>query len=736
MFTKRQILHAAAIAVALFPAALWAGTGSGSNFTYQGQLKEADVPVKVACDMTFTLWDAATAGGQIGGTIAFDGQAGNQSPVEVANGLFAVELDFGTSVFDGADRWLEVAVRRPHDPTNAAAYTTLSPRQPFTAVPYASHALSSRQWTSSGSAIINSNPGFVGINRDYTVGSEWFGVHAPVNSGYGGMYVTTEGATGKPFYGYHTGTEKGWHYLDGSDGDWHLNLDGDRLTVTDEGNVGIGTTNPTHRLQVRSGGDKAIFGQALSSSAAAVGVHGTTASADGFAYGVKGEVTNQAGTGVGVYGEAPFYGVMGKALGGGVGVQGWSEGIGVYGEGTTGEGVLGVSRSTNPLIAGVTGHGEVRGVYGLALANSGEVAGVYGQSSSPNGAGLHGVNDSNGGFAYGVLGELTDPTSTGIGVYGRAQFYGVTGEATGNGVGVIGRSSLGVYGESSSAGGTGVMGASTAASGTTYGVYGTVNSSAGYAGYFAGRGHFELDLGIGIVSPAHRLHVYEDSTSSNVVHIERGADASSSSDLLELEMGDGSADATQFIECQRSGGDIEFRVWADGDVSADGIFTAGGADYAEMVKISSGAESVQAGDVMVIDPANPSAFLKSGSARSTLVAGVYSTKPGVLGSEHDWDQLAAELVPPSGEGQSEPAAVKSLELGRMIDEVPLAVIGIVPCKASAENGSITPGDLLVTSGTPGHAMRDDIPRAGTIVGKALGSLESGTGVIKVLVTLQ
>jgi hypothetical protein len=60
----------------------------------------------------------------------------------------------------------------------------------------------------------------------------------------------------------------------------------------------------------------------------------------------------------------------------------------------------------------------------------------------------------------------------------------------------------------------------------------------------------------------------------------------------------------------------------------------------------------------------------------------------------------------------------------------------VPCKVSAENGTVRPGDLLVTSSTPGHAMRDEKPEVGTVVGKALGTLASGTGVIEVLVTLQ
>ena len=68
---------------------------------------------------------------------------------------------------------------------------------------------------------------------------------------------------------------------------------------------------------------------------------------------------------------------------------------------------------------------------------------------------------------------------------------------------------------------------------------------------------------------------------------------------------------------------------------------------------------------------------------------------------------------------------------------PLAVVGLVPVKASAENGPIAPGDLLTTSSTPGHAMKADAdPPAGTIIGKALEPLAEGTGVIQMLVMLQ
>jgi len=64
--------------------------------------------------------------------------------------------------------------------------------------------------------------------------------------------------------------------------------------------------------------------------------------------------------------------------------------------------------------------------------------------------------------------------------------------------------------------------------------------------------------------------------------------------------------------------------------------------------------------------------------------------------------------------------------------------GIVPCKVTAENGPIVPGDLLVTSSIPGHAMKgtDRSRMLGAVVGKALQPLQRDVGLIQVLVTLQ
>jgi len=218
----------------------------------------------------------------------------------------------------------------------------------------------------------------------------------------------------------------------------------------------------------------------------------------------------------------------------------------------------------------------------------------------------------------------------------------------------------------------------------------------------------------------------------DVVNIERTDLAYSLNNVLHLQVPAGSSSTAQLIQADR-GGDIEFRVDGDGAIFSDvGITTP--ADFAEMIEVTTGAESVEPGDVVAIDPLHPRSVHISTVSHSSLVMGVYSTKPGVVGSEREWDMPAA----PASEAflADERLTLKRSDMAELYDEVPVAVVGIVPTKVSAENGPIRPGDLLVTSDTPGHAMRADDPKAGTILGKALGSQNEGTGVIRVLVTLQ
>ena len=133
----RSILHIARLLVVT--AAVSCGgavharpTPLGSTITYQGQLRSSGAPYNGTADFTFALFDAASAGTQIGSTLA-------ANAVVVTNGTFMVSLDFGALAFNGDNRWLEIAVRTPAG--GPGAFTTLTPRQPFTAVPYALRAL-------------------------------------------------------------------------------------------------------------------------------------------------------------------------------------------------------------------------------------------------------------------------------------------------------------------------------------------------------------------------------------------------------------------------------------------------------------------------------------------------------------------------------------------------------------------------------------------------------------------
>jgi hypothetical protein len=243
---------------------------------------------------------------------------------------------------------------------------------------------------------------------------------------------------------------------------------------------------------------------------------------------------------------------------------------------------------------------------------------------------------------------------------------------------------------------------------------------------------------IGTVTPTARFNVFDDVTGTNtqmveffhntagglsrMINFNRDVDVQSANDILQIAVGTGSSDTFQFVEFERDG--VKFKVEGDGDVFADGIYT-GPADFSEMIAVSIGAYTVEAGDVLVIDPNDTRTVKKSIESRSTLVAGIYSTSPGFLGSERDWDKIVGD----------ETGTYTMEEMASMYNEVPVAVVGIVPCKVSTENGSIQAGDLLVTSSTPGYAMKDANPKVGTVLGKALESFSGGLGVIKVLVTL-
>ena len=99
----------------------------GAGFTYQGRLNVGTNAANALYEMQFSLYDAATNGNLVGGPFEV-------APVSVSNGLFTVTLDFGSVVFDGNARWLEVTLTLYG---SDMVPTILLPRQAITAAPYA-----------------------------------------------------------------------------------------------------------------------------------------------------------------------------------------------------------------------------------------------------------------------------------------------------------------------------------------------------------------------------------------------------------------------------------------------------------------------------------------------------------------------------------------------------------------------------------------------------------------------
>ena len=110
-------------------------------------------------------------------------------------------------------------------------------------------------YTSFANRMSIANNGFVGIGRQTPItGADTFAVRSPAPTGtYGGMYVDTAGTNALPFYGYAmNGSAIAWTFLDGSDANkWEVYNNGIQLTVTPTGTVGIGTTTPEAKLDVR-----------------------------------------------------------------------------------------------------------------------------------------------------------------------------------------------------------------------------------------------------------------------------------------------------------------------------------------------------------------------------------------------------------------------------------------------------------------------------------------------------
>jgi hypothetical protein len=153
-----------------------------------------------------------------------------------------------------------------------------------------------------------------------------------------------------------------------------------------------------------------------------------------------------------------------------------------------------------------------------------------------------------------------------------------------------------------------------------------------------------------------------------------------------------------------------------GNAFVSGTITGGNiqAKYQDIAEWVPTKHELTAGTVVVLDESAPNHVAPSALAYDTAVAGVITGQPGLVLGE-------------GGDGKTM-----------------VATTGRVRVKADATTAPIAIGDLLVTSGTAGVAMRSEpidlsghqLHRPGTILGKALEPLADGTGEILILLSLQ
>jgi hypothetical protein len=264
------------------------------------------------------------------------------------------------------------------------------------------------------------------------------------------------------------------------------------------------------------------------------------------------------------------------------------------------------------------------------------------------------------------------------------------------------------------------------ASGADYALMASA-SGATWAGYLSGNMHASGQVGIGTTSlGGHQLAVFSSGSgqAEATVYAENDAadgiamaleNTSTEATLLLTQNGTGDMMRCETPAVKGGEGETIFRIQNDGRIVGSVLELTGGSDLAEPFEISSATAEIQPGMLVCIDPQFPGKLALSHKAYDHTVAGIIS-----------------------GAGPIKPGMIMG-QTGTVADgQYPVALTGRVYCWAEASNGPIQPGDLLTSSDIPGHAMKvaDHALAQGAIIGKAMSSLESGRGLVLVLVTLQ
>lgn len=298
---------------------------------------------------------------------------------------------------------------------------------------------------------------------------------------------------------------------------------------------------------------------------------------------------------------------------------------------------------------------------------------------------------------------------------------------------------------------TGVRGENVATSGLTVGVTGVgtasgagtgvVGTGAATGGYFSGTGL----VSTGVYALGSYRGLYAENTAIGPAIYAKGKGKTISDAVLRLENTEADQGMCAYFEnhsnfatahlLNTGGGQL---LWLESQGIGDYIVATGpaghkfwvdnaGTTHTKVLEILGGSDLSERFDV-----ASPEAGLEPGT-----VVCIDPVREGRLEvSREPYDRRVAGIV--SGAGGVQPGMLMGQRGSAADGAHPVALSGRVYCRASAVNGAIRPGDLLTTSGAAGRAMRvTDFARArGATIGKAMGSLESGEGLVLVLVGLQ
>jgi len=217
----------------------------------------------------------------------------------------------------------------------------------------------------------------------------------------------------------------------------------------------------------------------------------------------------------------------------------------------------------------------------------------------------------------------------------------------------------------------------------------------------------------------------------------RASDGASRVVVESAELG-GTLDNGAAVRLFNELGDQTIKLDAHSGALGEGKITT------EILEITGGADLSERFDVLPALTLPPSS--EAGSAEDELavlkvpapgdVVCIDSSFPGQLRiSGRPYDRAVAGVI--SGAGGVKPGMLMG-QKGVADGQQPVALTGRVYVRATVSTGPIKPGDLLTTSSKPGHAMKvvDNGRAQGAILGKAMSSLESGTGLVLVLVSLQ